>query len=172
MASDSEGSEVDFVVNDDDFEENFEEYAKKNLGELKELCKNRGIAATGRKQELIDRLHETGPIWNEIERPVHLPTFRKKSGPVVTLSEDAVASNFFELLFTAELVDIIVNETNKYAEQKINHPFTAASTKRRWEPDKTDKRGYCKNECGSKVMYKCTKCDIFLCIDCFRPYHT
>ena len=32
MASDSEGSEVDVVVNDDDFEENFEEYAKKNLG--------------------------------------------------------------------------------------------------------------------------------------------
>ena len=34
------------------------------------------------------------------------------------------------------------------------------------------KRGYCKSNCGKKVQYKCCKCDIFLCIDCFRPYHT
>ena len=28
-------------------------------------------------------------------------------------------------------------------------------------------RGYCMNECGSKIMHKCTKCDIFLCIGCY-----
>ena len=42
--------------------------------------------------------------------------------------------NFFDLLLTAELVGVIVNETSRYADQKLHHPFTAASAKRRWEP--------------------------------------
>lgn len=37
---------------------------------------------------------------------------------------------------------------------------------------KSETRGYCKNECGGKVKYKCFKCDIFHCIDCFLNYHT
>eukprot|EP00795_Rhopilema_esculentum_P005786 gene5786-11074_t len=36
---------------------------------------------------------------------------------------------------------------------------------------KSEKRGFCKNVCGSKVFYKCTKCEIFLCIVCFYNYH-
>ena len=72
MASNSKGSELNFVVNDEDFEEMyFEEYAKMNLGEFKELCKDGGIATTGRKQELINHLDQEsdkiGPTWNTAE---------------------------------------------------------------------------------------------------------
>ena len=35
---------------------------------------------------------------------------------------------------------------------------------------KAQKRGLCENDCGSKVQYKCTKCDVFLCI-VFLGYH-
>ena len=81
------------------FEEIYsEEYAKMNVAELKELCKSRGVSATGRKQELIACLEdydETGPKWRETERPVLIPTFRKRSGPTITQSENATASEFF-----------------------------------------------------------------------------
>ena len=82
---------------------------------MKELCKSRGLTCTGRKQDLVERLEdfdESGPIWDEIERSIHIPTFRKKSGPTVILEEGAAAVKYFELLFTPELLEQLVSETN------------------------------------------------------------
>ena len=50
-----------------------------NVVELKNICRARGLAITGRKRDIIDRLEEfdeNGPFWDEIERPIHIPTFR------------------------------------------------------------------------------------------------
>ena len=46
---------------------------------------------------------------------------------------------------------------------------------RHW-PIENEKRGRCKNCFGNKirkdVKTKCSGCDIFLCIDCFKAYHS
>ena len=79
--SDSEGEVPEFIVDDEDFGENFEDdYSEMNVVELKNIRRVRGLAITGRKRDIIDRLEEfdeNGPVWDEIERPIHIPTFRK-----------------------------------------------------------------------------------------------
>ncbi|XP_065068496.1 piggyBac transposable element-derived protein 4-like [Rhopilema esculentum] len=138
MASDSKDEVIDFVVDEStDFEETAAQYSNLKVEELKELCKSRGLTCTGRKQDLVERLEdfdESGPIWDEIERPIHIPTFRKKSGPTVILEEGVAAVKYFELLFTPELLEQLVSETNRYAAQRLEHPFTSPSSKDRWEP--------------------------------------
>ena len=51
-----------------------------NVVELKNIRHVRGLAITGRKRDIIDRLEEfdeNGPVWDEIERPIPIPTFAK-----------------------------------------------------------------------------------------------
>ena len=83
MASDSEDEAIDFVIDqDDDLSENGVDYENMRNVELKELCRQRGLANSGRKQDLIDRLKDydrNGLMVDEIERQIHIPTFRKKS---------------------------------------------------------------------------------------------
>ena len=139
MASDSEEEAIDFVIDQDaDLDENEAEYVKMKIQDLKEAtCRQRGLSNTGRKQELVDRLGDydrNGPIWDEIERQIHIPTFRKKSGPRVFLGEDGTPVAYFDLVFTPEIMKLIVEETNRYAEQRLQHPFTAPSSQIRWEP--------------------------------------
>ena len=138
MASDSEEEAIDFVVDQDqDLDENEAEYVTMRMQELKELCRQRGLANTGRKQQLLDRLEDydrNGPVWDEIERQIYIPTFRKKSGPRVFLGEDGTPVAYFDLVFTPEIMQLIVEETNRYAEQRLQHPFTAPSSQSRWEP--------------------------------------
>lgn len=138
MASDSEEEAIDFVIDQDaDLDENEAEYVRLKIQDLKELCRQRGLSNTGRKQELVDRLEDydrNGPIWDEIERQIHIPTFRKKSGPRVFLGEDGTPVAYFDLVFTPEIMKLIVEETNRYAEQRLQHPFTAPSSQIRWEP--------------------------------------
>ena len=115
------------IDQDADLDENEAEYVKMKIQDLKELCRQRGLSNTGRKQELVDRLGDydrNGPIWDEIERQIHIPTFRKKSGPRVFLGEDGTPVAYFDLVFTPEIMKLIVEETNRYAEQRLQHPFT------------------------------------------------
>ena len=68
-----------------------------NVVELKNICRARGLAITGRKRDIIDRLEEFDengpvwdeiePVWDEIERPIHIPTFRKSRAPVIHLAK-------------------------------------------------------------------------------------
>ena len=136
MAS-SEDETIDFIVEDVDEVDNALEYNDFKLDELRNLCKVRGLSSTGRKHELVDRLKcldETGPMWDEVESPIHIPTFRKKSGPRIFLGENATAVEYFDLLFTPEIQHLFVVETNRYVAQRLDHLFTASSSKDRWEP--------------------------------------
>ena len=142
MASESEDEAIDFLVDEANFSETpDDDYSKLNLEELKELCRRRKLACCGRKQEIIARLEdfdEHGPVWDEVERDIHIPTFRKKSGPSISANENYTAADYFRLVFTPQLINLLVAETNRYADQKLSHPFTAESAKNRWEPTNTE----------------------------------
>ncbi len=59
MASDSKKEAINFVIDqDDDLSENDMDYDKMMNFELKELCRQCGLANSGRKQDLIDRLED------------------------------------------------------------------------------------------------------------------
>ena len=142
MASESEDEAIDFLVDEANFSETSDvDYSKLNLEELKDMCRGRKLPCCGRKQEIIDRLEDFdqhGPVWDEVERDIYIPTFRKKSGPTISENENYTAADYFRLVFTPQLIDLLVVETNRYADQKLSHPFTAESAKKQWEPTNTE----------------------------------
>ena len=83
MASDSEGSELNFVVSDEDSEEvYFEEYSNCIFGSWKNSANIRGIAASGRMHVLIDRLEEydeIGSTWNKLSDQFTFQHLEEKS---------------------------------------------------------------------------------------------
>ena len=86
-------------------------------GSLKDICRQHGLPTTGKKADLIARLDEfmvNGPMWNDAEINVNIPTFRKKSGPTFALGKSSSAVEYFDKLFTVEIIQHIVQETNRW----------------------------------------------------------
>ena len=69
------------------------------------------------KQDLVCLIDfdENGPVWDEVERAITIPTFRKKCGPRYILEKGATASEFLDFVFRKEMVNLLVTETNRYA---------------------------------------------------------
>ena len=69
--------------------------------------------------------------WIDAPVPPDVPTFTASPGPKVPLP-----STVFEaaaIFITDELLDLIVTETNRYADQNIEAP-SASSRKKDWKP--------------------------------------
>ena len=95
------------------------------------LCKVCGLGCSGNKQALVDRLEafdEHGPVWDQKKRHIHIPIFRKKSDPSIFLGKEVTVENYFDLIFPQQLIELLVVETNRCADQKLAHPFTASSS--------------------------------------------
>ena len=72
-------------------------------------------------KKIIDRFvdfNTNGLMWDEIERGIHITTFRKSLAQLLSLTKDAT----FDLMFTLDIMELIVSETNRYAEPNPNHP--------------------------------------------------
>ena len=57
-----------------------------NVTELKDLCRVHGLAISGRKKDIIDRLKEfvaNEPVWGEIERPIKFQHSGKSLVPII-----------------------------------------------------------------------------------------
>jgi hypothetical protein len=75
-------------------------------------------------------------VWNDIDKfPASQETFCDVSGPQFDTDELDVVSAF-ENIFGISLVQLIVDETNRYAQQEISksiRPHTCRSRFRKWE---------------------------------------
>lgn len=70
--------------------------------------------------EFSEDEEEQGEIgWSRDPAPVNVTPFTARSGAVSGVAEDGTAKDFFQLFFTDELFDMIVEETNRYARQCI-----------------------------------------------------
>jgi hypothetical protein len=60
--------------------------------------------------------------WKQSTFSVNIPAFSGIQGqnPNPTIAEDSSPLDFFRLFFDNEILTIIQNETNRYAEQQIN----------------------------------------------------
>lgn len=74
-------------------------------------------------------------IWYESDTdnippaPQHFP-FTATPGVNVIMDENATAPSYFEILFNEPLMNILVNETNKYANQKIEKQAAQSGNKK------------------------------------------
>ena len=57
--------------------------------------------------------------WSRDPAPVNVTPFTSRSGAISRIAEDDTAKEFFQLFVTEELVDMVVEETNRYARQYI-----------------------------------------------------
>jgi len=67
----------------------------------------------------VPDVDEVDVQWNSRHEEVHVDRFRADSGPVSGVAEDGTAIDFFNLIFTEDLFEHIVEETNRYARQCI-----------------------------------------------------
>ena len=67
--------------------------------------------------------------WQEVnylesdEAPEWLPVFTRASGPHGDIPIDGSPVNIIRLFLTDELLDVVVQETNRYAEEAPQHPL-------------------------------------------------
>ena len=71
------------------------------------------------------------PQWTQRLSEVTVEPFSDSSGVIHDLPVGAAPSDFFQLFFTDDLLEMIVHETNRYAEQKIADKGVADP---RWQP--------------------------------------
>ena len=85
-----------------------------------------------------------------------------KSGPCNTFGKD-----YFDLLFTPEVTEVIVMETNRYADQELNHPPTADALFLILGKGDTARMVVEK-----RPSINAQNAKFFRCTDCFHAYHT
>ena len=72
--------------------------------------------------------------WQEVnylesdEVPEWLPVFTRASGPHGDIPIDGSPVNIFRLILTDELLDVVVQETNRYVEEAAQHPMQRNSS--------------------------------------------
>ncbi|XP_015598053.1 piggyBac transposable element-derived protein 4 [Cephus cinctus] len=72
--------------------------------------------------------------WNEFSNRQQSFTFTGKSGLLMDLPSDIRASEVFTLFLNEKLISLLVTETNRYAEQKLQQEMTEHARLNRWKP--------------------------------------
>ena len=83
--------------------------------------------------QVLGELHNENFIWKDGRFPPNLPTFdRQESGwRIASLGEDSTPLECFELFFSANIMNLIVEQTNLFYEQNHNQE-RVGSRKQKW----------------------------------------
>ncbi|KAI4473753.1 hypothetical protein M0804_015201, partial [Polistes exclamans] len=109
--------------------DNEESYASKNLDHMLE------ILAVDEEEKLNSIAYSLDHIqWNEFANRQQSFTFTGNSGLLMDLPSDIRASEVLSLFLDENLISLIVTETNRYAEQKLQKETTENARLKRWKP--------------------------------------
>ena len=74
--------------------------------------------ATGSAKGKGKPKQRTSALWNTTDPATTYPEFDHEYGPTIALSYDAAPTDFFTQVYPPQLIDLIVEQTNVYAEQR------------------------------------------------------
>ena len=128
---------INNIFNDSLDEEDFEGFDEEDVAEAAERlrnCHNNADEEIGGNDK-----QEPAGVWRGDEETVRqtaaLPQFRENPGMKVDVPEGQVPVSYFDMFFTDTIVERIVTETNRYAEQTIaNAELLPNSRAHSWRP--------------------------------------
>ncbi|XP_043505738.1 piggyBac transposable element-derived protein 4-like [Polistes fuscatus] len=89
----------------------------------------------GKRKNIIESEESSGEeVWNEFAKRQQSFTFTGKSGLLMDLPSDIKASEVLLLFLDENLISLLVTETNRYAEQKLQQETTEHARSKRWKP--------------------------------------
>ena len=126
-------------------DDGYEHLSNKELGAL---CQDRGLPIKGTNDQLRARLTLSNTMsleWSQTDISTPLPKFERPSGPSYLNKPgrrrsigrgrgrvgDRKEIDFFQMLVTSEVIDLLVEETIRYAHQRIS------ATKKKCDPNFT-----------------------------------
>ena len=98
------------------------------------------IASEGGSSDSGEELEEEESAWTREVQEIDIASFEENVGPTKILPEAASCLDFFQIVFPEELIDLIVAETNRNAQQK---QAAAKKIDKNWQPvNNNDIRAY------------------------------